>query len=138
MTKQHAAMQAQLFRTRSPSSLASISKHLEALQLGPVHVNTAAPGSSVFVDILLPNVVCEGKPVAIAISGVHDTATNTGRPLGHWLLRCNLIQTCGLHLLSISDDAWESCPNPHATQLMLRSLLQGCKRAHSTEHVFTA
>jgi hypothetical protein len=118
----HQALQLQqTHRHRNQATLASICAHLEAMQLGPVHMNAAAPGSSVHVDILLPAVQCDGKPVALTLLGVHETARNTGKPLGNWLLRCRIIESCGLHAVSITDDAWESSTAP---DVMLRNLLQ--------------
>lgn len=129
MVSEYQAMQLQqTYRHRNQASVASISTHLEAMQAGPVHVNTVAPGSSVYVDILLPELTFEGKLVAITILGVHDTATNTGHPLGHWLLRCRLIESCGLHVINIVDEAWVSSATPDG---MLSDLLQDCTRANA-------
>lgn len=96
------------------------------MQLGTVHMNTVAPGSHVHVDILLPEVTCGGKQVAITLLGVNDTARNTGQPLGHWLLRCRLIESYELHVLSIADEAWVSSTSP---DVMLRQLLADCTRS---------
>lgn len=124
MTTQHETVQLQrTHRNRNQACLASITAHLEAMQLGRVHVNTVAPGHCVHIDILLPDVACGGKSVAISLLSAHDTATNTGQPLGHWLLRRRLIESCGVHVLSVADDVWESSTAP---DVMLRNLLQDC------------
>lgn len=123
VSQYEAQQQLQTHRHRNQALIDGISMHLEAMQLGPVHKNTVAPGSAVHIDILLPEVTCEGKQVAITILGVNDTAKNTGLPLGHWLLRCRLIESYGLHVLNVADEAWVSSTSP---DVMLRRLLQDC------------
>lgn len=118
-----AAQEARFHCHRHRPCLDSICSQLKEMQLGPVNREKLVPGGSVYVDVLLPSVTHEGKPVAIIILGEQDIAVNMGTPLGHTILRRKLIECYGLHVLSITEEAWNARTAPNDFML---SLLQDC------------
>jgi hypothetical protein len=125
--RRHEVLQAtmQVERSWNQGLLRNLMQHLEKMAVGPVHVGATTPDGLIHVDALLPGLRCEGKPVALElIDAMH--VTDTGQPLGRFLLRRRLLQAQGFHVLAIAEDAWLASADPDG---MLGVLLAECERS---------
>lgn len=112
-------------RSWNRSLLSSIKANLEEAGYGPARTGATVSGGVVHIDLLLEALMWEDKPVAVELLDGYHVASNTGQPLGRWLLRRRLLESFGFHVVTVAEDAWLATSSP--TEL-LASLLQDCRK----------
>lgn len=114
-----------LERSWNRSLLSSIKANLEQAGYGPARTGATVSGGVVHIDLLLEALMMQDKPVVVELLDGYHVASNTGQPLGRWLLRRRLLESFGFHVVTVAEDVWLAAPSP--TEL-LASMLNGCRR----------
>ena len=112
-------------RSWNRSLLASVQAKLDEAGYGPARSGATVSEGVLHIDLLLEALLWEGKPVALELLDACQVASNTGQPLGRWLLRRRLLEAFGFHIVTIAEDAWLATSSP--TEL-LHSLLRDCRK----------
>jgi hypothetical protein len=103
----------------------SIKEHLLCHErIATVHVNARTPDSLIHIDMYLPTLRYQDKPVVIELLDAWHLSGNTRQALGRLLLRQQLLRMHGYHVIALSLKTWDSAANKGA---VLRRLLLGCK-----------
>lgn len=103
----------------------SIKEHLLCHErIVAVQVNARTPDTLIHIDIYLPTLQYQNKPVVIELLDAWHLSGNTRQALGRLLLRQQLLRMHDYHVVALSLQTWDSAADKGA---VLRRLLLGCK-----------
>jgi RAP domain len=107
--------------------LLEVSDHLLDQNVGDVVIGGRTADDVFHLDMTLPDMLANGRLVAIEILDTRHMSSNTRQALGRNQLRQRVLQSYGYHVITLSAIAWAS----QDSAALLTRLLAGCERRSS-------